>query len=344
MGGCVANNVNEQSALYSPGAFGIFHLDKNFSISFPINTKWLPELADNIRLKTFGISGGYSFSISNNKPNSNPRIGIGIAYSTFKLDYGTVIRTNAQGNVIGTAHPYDKSTNLTIGVGFESLVRIGIGITYKRIESKMSRVGGGAELEYSIAKGSAIDYGAMIEFPFSNIASLSSQDKANNIKFDLIPSVSYVKANIGDDISYIAVANADPLPKFSRIGLSMVGNFNRNNLPLASLRFVYEIEKSLYGNSKDKVYRTGYEIGILGFLNCRFGHINDDPGDIHINTYGFGVSLKGITSRFFNNGSNNKTMKYLIDNLDITFNYAKYAKDNEETLSNTNFLNISLSI
>jgi len=347
MGGCVANNINEQSALYSPGAFGLLHLDKNFSVSFPSKIKWLPELTDDIRLKTFGISGGYSFLVLNGDKQSKQKLSVGVAYSTLKLDYGYIARIDEQGNYLGTFNAYDNSANYSLGVGFEYYVKIGIGITYKSIESKLVALGGGTESGYSIAKGSAIDYGIMIEFPLSNITSLSSQDKTNNgINFDLVPSISYVKANIGDDIYYIDVAQADPLPKLSRTGFSIIGKVNRDSLSLFSIRFAYEIERSLYGHSKDKVFRTGYELGILGFLDCRLGHVDDDPGDIHINTYGFGISLNGITSwlNTSKSGNKNKTIKYLFDNLDVTFSYAKYADDDIEALSNTKFINISLSI
>ncbi|MFH2047990.1 MAG: hypothetical protein ABIJ12_00970, partial [bacterium] len=33
MGNCAVNNIDAQSALYNPGAMGLFYLDKNFSFS-----------------------------------------------------------------------------------------------------------------------------------------------------------------------------------------------------------------------------------------------------------------------------------------------------------------------
>lgn len=347
MGGCVVNNIDEQSAIYSPGAFGLLHLEKHISISIPSNVKWLPQLSDDMRFKTFSVSGGHSFLVLNGDKQSKHKLSVGVAYSTLKLDYGDITRIDEQGNYLGTFNAYDNSANYSLGVGFEYYVRIGIGITYKSIESKLVALGGGTESGYSIAKGSAIDYGIMIEFPLSNITSLSSHDKTNNgINLDLVPSLSYVKANIGSDISYIDVAQADPLPKFSRTGFSIIGKVNRDSLSLFSIRFAYEIERSLYGHSKDKVFRTGYELGILGFLNYRRGKVDDDPGNIHINTTGFGISLKGLLSWFNNSdpGDKSKTIKYLFDNLDVTISYAKYADEDSETLSNIKSLNISLSI
>ena len=80
MGGCVVNLVDEQSALYNPGALGLFHLDRTLAISVPYKNKWLPDLADDMYIRTQGLSGGLSYDLLQPDNSSVLNLSLGLAY------------------------------------------------------------------------------------------------------------------------------------------------------------------------------------------------------------------------------------------------------------------------
>ena len=96
MGGCIVNMVGDQSALYNPGALGIYHLDKNIAISAPFKTEWLPKLSDGeLKLKTYNLSAGVSLNQIMPDPLREFNLGVGVAWSRIEMDYSDFFYRNS---------------------------------------------------------------------------------------------------------------------------------------------------------------------------------------------------------------------------------------------------------
>lgn len=348
MGECVANMVNEESVIYNPGSLGLMHLGKVFAVTAPFKTKWLPELADDLRLKTFNLSGGVSLQRIGSKVDKRLNFALAAAYSTVRLDYGEIgIVDETNADVTGYVYPYDVAKCYSVAVAVEYYVRIGIGYTYKRIYSELGVVGAGRAV-ISDGRATAHDYGVVVEFPIGELIGRRLQTEETSkrtLGFALTPSVAYTKANIGNPIEYRDAAQADRLPKASRLGSSVYSAIKIGKATLGSLLLATEKEKDLFGDNAE-IHKRGLELGILGTVFLRAGKCDDDAGGVHTNTSGFGVSLRGAIAWLESLEVlrlKNDFVGRAISNLDLTFDYAKYGDDPEQPLSNTKFLGLRLS-
>jgi hypothetical protein len=137
MGGCAINVVDEQSPLYNPGALGLFHLDKLFSVSFPNSTDWLPSIDPDLKIKSFAVSGGGS-ARRITSVDTDYDFAVGLAYSSLEADYGEMNITDHFGNTIGRSHNIDKADYYSAGLGIELYARLGIGVSLKKIRSNLA--------------------------------------------------------------------------------------------------------------------------------------------------------------------------------------------------------------
>ncbi len=346
MGNCAVNNIDGQSALYNPGAMGLFYLDKNFSFSLPNNTIWLKELTDNLRYKTFSIGGGVTLKQLNKSFHDKFNASLSLAYSRQKITYGEVTATEPSGEFLGINYPYEEASFYTIGLGVDFFAQLGIGYTIKNVKSELgpSPFGGGG-----IAKATAHDFGIIANLPFGEIFPLEitiGKHKSHKINFDFTPSYAYVKANSGDDITYFAGAETNPIAEIKRTGYSIYSGINLDQSSLFSYRVVNETEEDLVTADAEDIDKEGREIGILGILYYRWGQYSDDFGNIDIKTSGYAINLKNIIKWFdtIGPGYSNKIERYITDRFDFIFEYASYDNEEDEVYSNMAFFKINFSI
>ena len=349
MGNCAVNNIDAQSALYNPGAMGLFHFEKNFSISLPNNTMYLKELTDNLRLKTISISGGITLKQLNKSFHHKFNASLSFAYSRQKISYGEIEITNTQGEELGTNKPFEKASNYSIGLGLEYYARIGIGMSIKKVNSSLSFNLNPNSIERISAKTTGYDLGVIFELPLGEIIPIELPLGARNINFDLIPSYAYVQANSGNDLIILQDRFPDinfKLPKISRKGYSVFGSINLDESSLFSYRLVSETEEDLVNEDVEDIEKNGSEIGFLGIFYYRWGKYEDRLGPIDIKTSGYAINLKNIIKWFdtVGPGYNSKTARYISDHFDFIFEYASYDDEEYEVLSNTSFIKINFSI
>ena len=134
MGGCVVTTVSEESAYYNPASIGLLHLDRAVSFVAPHSTEWLPEVADDLRLKSWSLSVGASRRLLKKSAPEQDNISFGLAYSYASLNYGTFTRVAETGEVIDQFESYDAANCLAVGFGYQHKVRIGFGYAIKFIE------------------------------------------------------------------------------------------------------------------------------------------------------------------------------------------------------------------
>ncbi|MDH4155691.1 MAG: hypothetical protein OEW00_00240 [candidate division Zixibacteria bacterium] len=348
MGGCVANLADEQSVLYNPAGLGLFHLDRVFALSLPNKTRWLPELVDDVRFKTWAISAGVSYRLLFNRPNSRFNAALSAAYSYAKFDLGTINITEPAGpEVIGTVNPYDDFKAYSIAIGFEYYVKVGLGYTHKKIKSRLLIPGAGAEVGLAEAEGKARDMGFVVRLPIRDL--LPYKIYLNNstdryLQYELTPSFAHVRANAGDDLAYIDAAQTDALPKISRNGPSLYFGLDLVEASLVSIRYSEETERDLVRRSY-KTKSKGIELGLFGFFYYRSGDYERAFDDETVSTSGYGFRLRGILGllRALNQiETPNPIVAYVLDHLDFSYDYAKWDKDGS-AVDNTEYGKMSLS-
>jgi len=328
MGTCVVNQVNEESAYYNPGSLGLFHLDKVIAVTFPSNTKWVPDLADGARFKTWHASGGVSDRLITGRSEGRFNASRGLAYSYVRFDYGEFIWSDPWGETLSTYEAYDVAKCYTVGLGLEYYLRLGIGYTLKKIETKLAEQSAGTEEVLAFARADAHDYGLIVELPveswFTNGIVLHDSP-GRRMCLRLTPSFAYVRSNIGDDIEYIDAAQSDPLPTVRRIGFSVAGALNWNEKECLAIRGVLESETLLLGD-RPKATKKGVELGALGTAYFRLGGTDDVM--INGTTWGFGFRLRGVFQwlRLVEKPQYARGLPgYLARHLDLSFDFARWA-------------------
>ncbi len=345
MGGVTANLVDAQSALYNPGAYGIFSLDNNFSISLPSSTKWLEQLADDLRLQTWSVGSGYSHIKSHQEDETQFKYAIGIAYSKKVFDYGTILLTDINGNPIQPFNPKDQINSFTLSVGLEYYLKIGIGYTHKKYDYITGFSFSGDSYTPLKGKGSMYDFGLLIEFPLHQLFHMVPSDE-NNMNFEITPSLSFVKSNLGDNIGYSVLGNSGQTPKTRKVGFGLDLNMLQNSKNYLSFQFVYEKEKDLVID-KAAYVRKGLEIGLLNSVFIRSGKVEDllyQNSDY--SSYGVGFSLRGFLTAISSSNNHKGTidaMGYILKNIDVKFDWAKINEKNS-LLDNTKFIKLSITI
>jgi hypothetical protein len=349
-GGCVVNLVNEESAQYNPAALGLLHLDRVASAAIPVSTNWFPVIGDDdLRLKSWNAGAGASYRLLTGNSGGRMNFAVGLAYTYTKLEWGTFVRTDEFGNPLGTFEPYDAAKGYAIGAAFDYYVRVGFGIAFKSIESRLVDLGPGMVMGEAAAEGDATDYGFLVEVPvqrfFSDGIILNSAAE-QPMKLSLTPSVAYVRANKGDDIAYIDAAQSDPLPEMSRLGFSLLAELHRNSRDVFSLRGSHETEQLQLG-SRPKITKLGVEVGGFGAFYLRLGSFQDEGVDVNVGTRGFGFRLRGVLD-WMGVTERAETMtglkKYLLSHADLSFDYAKWGEAEGWAVGNTEFWRLAISL
>ncbi len=355
MGGVTANLVDAQSAIYNPGAYGLFSFDQSVSFSLPNKTSWLPEITDQLELKTWSFGIGHSNLKGHKRNNNKTYFAIGLSSSKKILDYGELFRTYPYSNSPESSHLNEEVNYYTLAVGIDFNIRVGFGFTHKTYNSisPYMIVAPDNQILYSEVEGSLYDIGFLVEFPLSKLFNTSSQDR-EQIQFEVTPSVSFVQANNGKPLVYLN--NGAPVsftniittevPLYSKIGYGINAHYHKFNQTYFSFLFIYEREKDLVRNS-DAYTRKGVELGLMNTLFMRFGEVRDfNYRESDYTSYGIGFSLRGFLTAFNSSNSNDSSsdvIGYIFKNIDVKFDWAKI-DETRSALDNTKFMKLSITI
>lgn len=339
MGGCVVANVDEEAALYNPGAMGVFHLNRAMSLTIPIRTTLLPEFAEDIHASALSMSGRIPSKWLGQRETAASKLAVSVAFSQITLREPYVWLTYPP--------PPDglvRASNFTMAAGFQRGARIGIGFTYKHLKAVLPSWGAGQLIGETVTNtGWAYDLGLYADI---DLADLHGQRKvAGGSRFSLVPAVAYVRANAGGDhFAYIDPFQEDPLPEMNRYSFSIKIAEARGSAEIKSLRLVYEREDWMVSYHKDKV---GAELGLLGALFIRAGHLGDGTKHLDLFTYGGGFSFAGL-SRWLRDGGNRSSNQPVSngfwERLDLKIDYSRYGSDDSQFQQKTMFFKICLSM
>ena len=209
VGGAVADDA--YATYYNPAGLG-FQSERELSV---MHTKWLPNLASDLY---------YDF----------------IGYKQYFQDYGTIggnvtimnlgeqTRTDETGNKLGTFRSYMLAATGSYGTRLSRTASFGLNV--KLIHQHLTDRGAGAEQGDGNATNFAFDIGY-----------LKKEFLLNNLSMGL--SIQ----NIGNKITFIDAAQADPMPTNLKLGLNYEIKGEHNSLKIA-----YDLNKLLVTKYPDR--------------------------------------------------------------------------------------------
>lgn len=341
MGNCSINQIDNQSAFYNPGAFGLAHLDKRISLSAPNSTKMAGF--DYWRDKSYSIGISIINANYDTTAQSHPilKFNLALAFSRGVFGIENLRYTNYYypfGDDDDNSSQYytalDRTNFYTLGVGFDYYFRFGIGLTYKRFKETIS---------FSEIKGGLYDFGVMVELPISKLR--KSKSKNTRAKFEFTAFAAYVQANAGPEIqSDSENMSSFSIPRFARLGFSVLAALKLDNEQFISARFAHENE-DIIGIEFDSIDKTGYEIGIVRFVYFRWGKINNHNYKNEDRTEGLGLDSDGILFLLNRAGvsCDQGLLGHFKHHININYDWAKL-NPGGSTSRTTNYHKLSISL
>ncbi len=242
-----------ESLWYATGSRIVF-LDQPKRHVTLMHAKWLPQLADDL---------AYNFVSYAQSIRGAGTFGLSLSF----FDYGSVQRTDSDGNANGTEAPADFAFALSYGTPLSD--KTSVGATVKLLVSNLTQQGAGLELGQGKATGFAVDAG---------------------IKHRLTDRLTLGAAltNLGPKLTYIDAQQADPLPLNIAVGYA----WNVFRSESMSLLIATDMNNVIVEDKFEPVYNFGGELTYANFIAFRFGRINDNAGDIKAWTFGAGLRLQ----------------------------------------------------
>jgi hypothetical protein len=334
MGACAIDLVNEESALYNPGGVGLYHLSRTIAFAWPQSTKWLPTFTDDLRLKSYTISAGMSSQRLHWGEDPLLNVSLAFAYSLLELDY----RPPSMDYTSSERRLNDRADCYTAALGVDYLIRVGIGYTYKRITEDITD----PYYYNSSFKANGEDVGITVELPLWRV--WRSKHPKELLEpppaVQITPRYTYVIAN--------GAQGRDLLPQKYRKGLSLHAKCVKTGCSVVDMTLVGEIEEPHLGEGR--ILKGGVELGLMEICFLRIGEFKDDPMEsygIDINTFGLGFSLNGLIkyTRIIEHVRPSQTrLRWLLANLDVRFDYARYGGEKNQALYNTRFYKLTVSL
>jgi len=214
------------------------------------------------------------------------------------ISYGSIPRTSASAELIGEINPYETALTLSYGTRMGKNLALGLGAKF--IYSHLSDQGAGKERGSGAGSSFAIDAGIIYKAPLwtKYILHVVSPPSILGCKE---PTFGVAVTNLGPDVSYIDVDQADPLPRNLALGFA----YKIFNTPYNKLTAVAEINKELVDVSgdiskmwKQAVKNVGFEYWYANYVALRGGYIYDKIGDIKTATFGAGLRISLLNIDF----------------------------------------------
>jgi len=369
---------NAMSVIANPGQLGLLSL-KNFLAAgiYTEKTMWLPQFhRSDLAYNTSAVNAG----ISLDKVVSLPfPVSLGVGYSRIFLNLGEFIRTGPGGpEELDRIQSYEKSENFSLGVGLDRVIKAGLGVNFKSIESKLGPLGTEPEAQQVVGRATAIDLGIMVQFPATEIIS-----KSRSKPLELVPKLSpllditmgYARSNVGDEIKYLEASQLDPLPRNATLGLSLEAGLTSTALthdwkvvsftwarqaedvlvkryPNGSFKYqgwLGEIEpfkNIFFGKSEGKVtVRRGWQLQVAEILVVRGGSFSG-PGYLIAETNGYTIALNGLfklLEAVSPSSVSGTWIKFLSEHVDLQFHSSNYG-ESPSPISGTSFKGLNLVI
>jgi hypothetical protein len=253
----------------------------------------------------------------------------------------------------------DTYENFSVGVGFEYFARLGIGMNFKKITSRLPGISAASIPTEVTATPSATDFGILLDVPVRELlahALGNASSPGNLIDPVLNISLGYVRSNVGDEVRYADYGQSDPLPRTAVLGLGFEAGVSaragtrdwkmfsfslaRQAQDLLVVRHIdgtseYEGglgeirfgENLLLGRVTGRVaVRKGWQIGVAELLYLRGGSVWGELGSDYA-TSGYSLCFAGLI-RFLEFASADLAatpwIEFLGDHFDLQYHSATY--------------------
>ena len=355
---------NPIATISNPGHLGLFSLANYFSASmYAPKTQWLRTFG--LTDLTYGVwaaSAGYNISEALDIPVP---VGIGVGYSRIDLNLGTFMRTNENGQELGTFNSFEKSDQFSVGFGADYFLRIGVGWNFKNIRSVLGSFY--VPTYSSDAKASATDFGLIIQAPIIDILR-----RAGTESVEIYPGIEplfnltfgYARSNMSDKaIVYAAdMQMPDPLPRNATIGLSadfgLVAHVNAQRWKIITLTLAREAEDLLITRHPNGTFSYQTGLGDISFFKhvvrgelsgaeradlhkgweLNFGEImyvrggsfaeSPDYGNRNYSTSGFTFRVSGLfkaLQALDPDAMEYGALRFIADHIDFVYDQSKYS-------------------
>ncbi len=314
-------SIDPMASINNPAYLGFYSQKHNFGFSYS-RADWLPGLVSDMKYSCYSLNFGYSLK--------HIPISIGFGYHRIFLDLGEQMFGEGGPEPLGTFKSWDKANMLSASILLDYYIRVGVGFSYKFIESNLAPEWVQVGEEKGNGKGSANahDFGIAIQVPLFEIISKVTGNSLYilpNVKPYLKSGFSYSLTNIEDKITYVDAAQADPLPRSVYTGINInTGlklSLNKNLYNIISIKWAREandllvetymdnkgISQTRYlsgfndidlidniilgkGNS-DIITNKGWEVGIGDIFFIRAGYYEDIEGRVIFDTNGLGINF-----------------------------------------------------
>jgi len=375
MGYATVAHITEEPMAFTtnPAHLGMQSFNGHFSAGYNYSN-WIPSFGLDLWVRTVGAT--YGFSLNKLNPDF-PSINVGIGFSNIFMNYGEFVRTNPSSpDPIGTYRSYDYANLFSVGVGYEYFAKISSGLTYKRIVSRLS------ESKLYEGRAYAFDFGVLIDVPVIKIFTDSPGDLLNLFPHNepfLTLTLGFANNNYtSGSIYYIDASQADPLPRFARVGIGVNlglydtkmdwkpfsfkwtrekndmlvthnnGSHWKYQTGLGDINFLREVLLGETNELTDKL--TGWELNIGECVSIYGGRFDEDQfhGNRKFSTNGWGVSTKGIKKLLLKtsvNESTNKVLEFILNKVDLRFIQSEIKTDlRDHPLNRIRFSTMNLII
>lgn len=226
-----------------------------------MHVNWLPELASDIYYEFFS----YVQSVE-----GWGTVGGNVTF----LSYGNITRTDESGRDLGDFSAFDIALTLSYGTALSP--SLSGGLSARVIYSHLSSIGAGKEKGSGTSTGLALDVGLLYKL---------------HPRLNLGVAVT----NLGPDISYIDVSQADPLPRNLAVGFAwklLESSYNRALITIEANKSLVGMSDGFSEEVKEVVLNGGAEYWYGSFIAFRGGYIYDQEGEIKTPTLGFGLAYR----------------------------------------------------
>jgi len=380
MGGISASvpTDNAMSVIANPGQLGLLSI-KSFLTAgvYTEKTLWLPQFnQEDLTYNTSAVNAGINLNRLTFLPLP---VSLGVGYSRIFLNLGTFARVSSVApESIRYFQSNEKCEDFSIAVGFDYPVRVGLGLSYKSIESNLSSIGTEQEEGTGSAKASAVDYGVIVTAPITEMISSALVEP-----LELCPkaaplldvTVGYARSNLGDEVTYVDPGQRDPLPRNATLGLSIeLGIVSRalsSDWKILSLTWAREVEDLLvkrfsgggfeyrgwFGDIKpfdnlilgkwggNVELRKGWQLEVGEIVSVRGGSYTG-TGSLMYETSGYSIRLSGFLKLIeaMNRSAVSGTwLGFVKDHFDLQYHSSSYG-ESTSPVSGTSFKGVNLVI
>jgi hypothetical protein len=348
----------------NPGQLGFQTLNEHFGAATYTNkTPWLPGFSlSNVYLSVQSALVGTSVRDFLSFPLN---LSVGLGYSKTYLNLGQFATTSGDPNILQTFQGYEQCDAFTAGMGIEYGVRLGIGITTKKVESVLGTASASAQ---------AADFGTLLNVPIASLIDIFPTEHETSFRPKIDVNLSYGRSNVGGSIYYIVPSQADPLPRQATLGASTefglmyrIGETDWNLFSLSiareasdlliwkdqvgrfsykhgsgNLSFVRNVIRGLGSESLN--VRKGFQVTVLEVAYIERGSFAE-PG-LSYSTVGYGMRLSGILKAMMIADprlAGSSSVGFILQHVDLQYSNSWY-QSGDSPIAGTSFSGLALII